>query len=68
MSEDEKNEERPGFTYYVSDEQLRTYAAQSVERRMQWVEETRQFTWHAASPETRERWRKLREHPPRRLG
>ena len=62
----EPGDELPGFDYFVSDEQLRTFSQQSVERRMQWVEETRQFTWHAASPETRERWRKLREHPGRR--
>ena len=56
---------RPGFSYFVSDEQLRAYAALSVEERMQWVEDTRQFTWHTATPETRAAWRRLREHPPR---
>lgn len=55
--------ELPGFSYDVSDEQLRTFAAQSVERRMQWLEEKRRFTWETASPETRERWKKLREYP-----
>jgi hypothetical protein len=55
----------PGFTYFVSDEQLRVYATLSVEQRMQWVEDTRQFTWHTASAQTRAAWLRLREHPPR---
>ena len=60
------DDDRTGFDYFVSDEQLFTYAALSVERRLQWVEETRTFTWHAASPEVRESWRKLREYPQRK--
>jgi hypothetical protein len=50
-----------GYTYTVSDEQLRTFASMSLSRRLQWLEELREFTYRLASPEIRERWRKLRQ-------
>jgi hypothetical protein len=50
-----------GYTYTVSDEQLRTFASMSLSRRLQWLEEMREFTFSLAPPHVRERWRKLRE-------
>jgi hypothetical protein len=49
-----------GFTYWVSDEQLRTFSSLSPARRLQWLEETREAMWKMATPETRAHWRRLR--------
>lgn len=49
-----------GYTYWVSDEQIATYRALPIDRRIRWVEETARLTYALASPETRERWRALR--------
>ena len=49
-----------GYTYWVSDEQLRTFARMSPSRRLQWLEEMREVTFRMAPPSTRERWRRLR--------
>lgn len=43
-----------GYTYTVSDEQLRM----SMSRRLRWLEEMREFTYRLAPPHVR--WRKLR--------
>jgi hypothetical protein len=50
-----------GYTYKVSDEQLRTFASMSISRRLQWLEEMREFTYRLAPPHVRERWNKLRK-------
>jgi len=50
-----------GFTYWVSDEQLRTFASLSPERRLQWLEEMREFTSQVASPKARASWERLRK-------
>lgn len=50
-----------GYTYTVSDEQLRTFASMSLSRRLQWLEEMREFTYRMASPEVRERLKRLRK-------
>jgi hypothetical protein len=49
-----------GYVYYVSDEQLRTFASVSPARRLQWLEEMRELTFRLASPEIRARWKLLR--------
>jgi hypothetical protein len=49
-----------GYTYWVSDEQLRTFAALSPARRLRWLEETRELTYRLATPEVRARWQRLR--------
>lgn len=49
-----------GYTYWVSDEQLRTFASLSPARRLQWLEEMREFTYRLAPEKTRESWRRLR--------
>ena len=49
-----------GYTYFVSDEQLRTFASLSPARRLQWLEEMREATFRMAPPHVIESWRKLR--------
>ncbi len=49
-----------GYTYWVSDEQLRVFASLSPSRRLQWLEEMREATFRMAPPHVKERWRKLR--------
>lgn len=49
-----------GYTYWVSDEQIATYRALPIDRRVRWVEETARLTWSLASPEVRARWTALR--------
>lgn len=56
MSDDDE-----GFTYEVSDEMLQRFAGSTLSQRIQWLDEMRVFSWTMASPETRERWRRLRE-------
>lgn len=50
-----------GFTYWVSDEQLRTFASLSPERRLRWLEEMRELTFEMAPEKTRASWRRLRK-------
>lgn len=49
-----------GFSYWVSDEQLRTFASLPPARRLQWLEEMREATFRMAPPHVIESWRKLR--------
>jgi len=42
-----------GFSYWVSDEQLRAYMALPLIERLRWVDEARRFTLAAQTPETR---------------
>jgi hypothetical protein len=49
-----------GFSYWVSDEQLRAYMAMPLLDRLRWVEAARQFTLAGQTPETRERMERLR--------
>jgi hypothetical protein len=51
---------REGFTYTVSDEQLRVFASRTPEQRLRWLDETRVTLFEMASEETRLRWRRLR--------
>jgi hypothetical protein len=44
-----------GYTYTVSDEQLRTFARVSLSRRLQWLEEMREFTYRLAPSQVHER-------------
>ena len=50
-----------GFTYWVSDEQLRTFASLAPARRLQWLEEMRELTFELAPPKTRRNWELLRK-------
>ena len=49
------------FSYWVDDEQLDRFAASTPLQRLRWLEEMRTFSWNAASPEVRARWRAARE-------
>ncbi len=49
-----------GFTYEVSDEQLRVFRAQSPEERLRWLEQTRETLWAMAPEATKQRWARAR--------
>ena len=49
-----------GFGYYVSDEQLASFAQLTPLQRLEWVEAARQFTLLGQTPETRQRHERLR--------
>jgi hypothetical protein len=49
------------FSYWVEDEVLERFAASTPLQRLTWLEEMRRFSWDAASPEQRARWRAARE-------
>ena len=51
---------RGGFGYWVSDEQLASYAALTPLQRLQWLDEARRFLLLALSAEARERQERLR--------
>lgn len=53
-----------GFSYWVSDEQLRAYLALPLLERLRWVDEVRRFTLAAQTPETRVRMERLRRGEP----
>lgn len=57
MTEDTQ---RGGYTYYVSDEDLKRYGELSMEDRLRWVDELRLFILETETPETRERRERLR--------
>jgi hypothetical protein len=49
-----------GFGYWVSDDQLQTYARWTPLQRLQWLEDARRFLLMALTPEARERQERLR--------
>lgn len=51
----------PGFTYFVSDNQLRSYVALPIRARLQWLEETLAFLYKTAPPEAQRNWHRLRQ-------
>lgn len=55
-----KQDEKGGFGYDVSDEQLEAFSKLTLLQRLQWVEEARLFTLMARTPETAERQERLR--------
>lgn len=54
------SQDRGGFWYWVSDEQLAAFARLTDYERLQWVDEMRLFTLMARTPETAERQERLR--------
>jgi hypothetical protein len=52
--------------YFVPDEQMLAFGAQTVERRLRWLDETREFILQTASAETRRRWAEERHPAPHR--
>lgn len=57
---DHSSKERPGFSYWVSDEQLFAFARLSADARLRWLEEMREFTVRVAPVEAQRHWRRLR--------
>jgi len=57
---DSGSEPQGGFSYWVSDEQLRAYLALSLIDRLKWVDDARRFTLAAQTPDTRARMERLR--------
>ena len=49
-----------GFTYYVSDEQLKTFASLTPEQRLTWLDEARDFSVRTAPKQARRSWNLLR--------
>ena len=49
------------FSYWVEDGVLARFAESTAAQRLRWLEEMRTFSWNAASPEVRARWRAARE-------
>ncbi len=56
--------DKPGFSYEVSDAQLRAFQTRSPAARLQWLEETRELMWKLASPAARASWARLRRGEP----
>jgi hypothetical protein len=57
-------QEKGGFYYWVSDEQMAAFAKLSDLERLQWVDEARLFTLAARTPETAKRQERLRHGLP----
>lgn len=57
-------DEREGFDYFVSDEQIATYSSLPIHVRLAWVEETARVAYALATPEVRARWAALRRGAP----
>jgi hypothetical protein len=51
---------RGGYTYFVSDEQLRAFRRLTPEQRLRWLDEMREFSIETAPPRAKEWWRRLR--------
>ncbi|MDD5329283.1 MAG: hypothetical protein PHX38_04710 [Sulfuricella sp.] len=56
----EKQALRGGFSYFVSEEQLRAFAQLTDLERLQWVDDARLFTLLGRTPQTAERQERLR--------
>jgi hypothetical protein len=53
-----------GFSYEVTDEQIATYSALPIDRRVRWVEELARTTFSLAPVSVRARWSTLRRGEP----
>ena len=49
-----------GYSYFVTDEQLRAFQRLTPLQRLQWADEARRFTLLARTPETAQRQERLR--------
>lgn len=61
MTDDGAPESRPGFSYWVADEQLFAFARLSPDARLRWLEEMREFTVRVAPADAQRHWRRLRK-------
>ena len=53
-------EQDGGYTYFVSDEQLKAFAKLTLYERLKWLDEARRFILLAQTPEAAERRERLR--------
>lgn len=53
-----------GYRYWVSDEQLATFARLTPLQRLEWAEAAREFTWLGQTAETRLLHERLRQGKP----
>lgn len=56
-----QNNQKNGFSYFVSHEQLAAFGKLTMLERLQWVENARLFTLMAQTPETKARHELLRK-------
>jgi hypothetical protein len=49
--------EKKGFHYTVSDEQIAEHQKRTIEEIFEWLEKTNRFVWSVQTPEERERRR-----------
>lgn len=56
-----------GFSYFVTNEQLSTFAQLTMLERLQWVDDARLFTLMTQTPETKARHELLRKGNNQRL-
>jgi hypothetical protein len=61
MRDSDRQDAPLGVHYYVSDEQLWTFASLTPDQRLQWLDEMREFTASLAPPEAQRWWRRFRE-------
>jgi len=59
----ERNEEktRGGYSYSLSEEEIRKYLKLSPSERLNWLEEANRFLYSAHSPKTRDIWNRFRK-------
>lgn len=60
MATKSPEQDRGGFGYWVSDEQMQAFARLTTLQRLEWLDQARRFTLLAQTPETRERQERLR--------
>lgn len=58
--ESKKNESRGGFSYHVTEEQIRAYRKMPIDERLRWLEEALEFMVHALPPDKWEILQKFR--------
>jgi len=56
-------ERKPGFSYHVSDEQLRAFRRLTPDQRLRWLDEMREFSVRTAPARAQRWWRRLRDVP-----
>ena len=55
-----------GFRYFVDDERLRVFRSMSAARKLQWLDEAREFSIRTAPAHAKRNWQKLRRGELRR--
>jgi len=60
MSDGDGKTQRGGYTYFVSDEQLRAFRRLTPEQRLRWLDEMREFSIATAPQHAKAWWQRLR--------